>query len=177
MTCCHCKKNDATKSYETIRGGKRVTSYYCLECYRKLVAEENADAPNACPYCGTTLSEFLKSKLVGCAYCYRTLQSTVFSAAWKMQGARGSHCGKTPPTDADESLRVFPFFRADASETEKARFARQCNELELIVQRLQEEGDFAEAKEYADKLSRMKSKSAIEEEFVWGAPLHLSKRP
>ena len=65
-------------------------------------------------------------------------------------------------------------FRAQAVAL--ARFERQCNELEVIISKLKAENNFEDAKGYADKLSSMRSKSSIEEEFVWRTRPNSSKR-
>lgn len=90
----------------------------------------------------------------------------------KMQGQKRAHCGKTPPLEMDEAFEEGFEFDSEfkAQKIAQARLERQCNELNLIIKKLQDEGDFAQAKEYADKLSRMKSNAAVEEEFVWNAP-------
>ena len=175
MACCHCKRNDATTSYEEIKKGRKTTSYYCLQCYQKLFLDLRATEDgnsSVCPYCGASMEEFRKSKLVGCAYCYRTMQAELMPSIVKMQGQKRAHCGKTPPLEMDEafeeSFEFDPEFKAQ--KIAQARLERQCNELNLIIKKLQDEGDFAQAKEYADKLSRMKTNAAVEEEFVWNAP-------
>ena len=91
----------------------------------------------------------------------------------KMQGQKKAHCGKMPPLDMETATDVGRYFDEDVKIALKAkqdRLERQCNELTLIIQKLQKEGKHAAAKEYAYKLSSMKSKSEIEEEFVWIAP-------
>lgn len=181
MACGYCKKKDATKTYEEIKNGKAVVEYYCLDCYHKLFLDtqeaEGERSLSACPYCGTTLSEFRAGKLVGCAYCYRMMSAGIMPSVFKMQGKK-AHRGKTPPLEMDEAFgEDFEFDAGFKAQTvARARFERQCNELNLIIKKLQDEGNYADAKEYADKLSQMKSKSAIEEEFVWRAPRNLSKR-
>ena len=61
MLCAKCRKNQATKTYEQMRKGKKEVSYYCLDCYHKsfLCDEENSLAfvYSACSYCGTTAEE------------------------------------------------------------------------------------------------------------------------
>ena len=59
MLCGKCKKNQATKTYETLKNGKKQTEYFCLECYHKgFVYVEEGEALSACPYCGTTVAQF-----------------------------------------------------------------------------------------------------------------------
>ena len=61
MACGHCGKNQAVKTYEEIKNGKKKLEYYCLDCYHRLFlyAEEaeGVGALSACPYCGTTKAE------------------------------------------------------------------------------------------------------------------------
>ena len=77
----------------------------------------------------------------------------------KMQGVE-THQGKRPP----------PEFSEDGKEedgTLSAKCRRQCRELEYIIEKLKAEGNYEGAEGYAAKLSRMKSKLAVEEDFVW----------
>lgn len=177
MLCCHCNNNQATKTYEQIKNGKSVTEYYCLECYHRLflVADEAEGemSLSACPYCGTTVEEAQSTKLVGCAYCYRTLQQALTPTIVKMQGVE-IHKGKRPPAENLETSSETA--EQDPTEIEKARYARQCRELTFIIEKLKSEHNFKDAKGYADKLSRMRSKLKIEEDFVWRGSTKVPKR-
>ena len=169
-------------SYEEIKGGKKTTVYYCLDCHRKLFLDvefmREDEAFSSCPYCGMTMEEFQKGKLVGCAHCYRTMRMGIMPSVLKMQGQKKAHCGKTPPLEMDDAFDDGFEFDAEfkTQKVAQTRYERQCNELNLIIKKLQDEGNFSEAKEYADKLSRMRSNATIEEEFVWRMPRNLSKR-
>lgn len=177
MRCSGCGQNQAVKTYEEIKHGKKTVEYYCLECYHKLFLDEKTterESLTACPYCGMTATEFRSGKLVGCAYCYRTMGDTVLPTVTKMQGEK-SHRGKTPPFLEEVGKETFGFMQS-ALDIEQARYERQCNELQLIIDKLKAEGNYADAKGYADKLSVMKSKQAVEEEFVWRTRRNLSKR-
>ena len=59
MLCGNCKKNQATKTYEQIKKGKKTVDYYCMDCYARLFisADENVGGLTVCPYCGTTAEE------------------------------------------------------------------------------------------------------------------------
>ena len=86
MLCGYCRKNQATKTYEQIKKGKKTVEYYCLDCYHRLfVTTDETDLATVCPYCGTTAEEVKKRNLVGCAYCYTTLKGTLFPVIAKMQ--------------------------------------------------------------------------------------------
>lgn len=156
MLCVNCKKNQATKTYEQIKKGKRETSYYCLECYHKffLDSEENDEERlSACPHCGLTVSEFKKRNLVGCAYCYRALKHVVHPATVKFQGSE-LHKGKTPFEGTGEKERLE-------------------YELRTIIHKCTAEGNFKRAKECEERL--IKLQNGEEEEYVW-QHLPLSKQ-
>ncbi|MBQ9713985.1 MAG: hypothetical protein IJV83_01545 [Clostridia bacterium] len=182
MACGYCGKNQAVKTYEEIKNGKKQVEYYCLDCYHQLFLyadEAEGDLSlSACPYCGTSLAEVKRSKLVGCANCYKTMSSALTPVITKMQGEK-AHCGKTPPLEgfgeSNDGVRlVLKGYREQAVAL--ARFERQCKELEVIIAKLKDEDNYEDAKGYADKLSKMRSRSAIEEEFVWRTRPNSSKQ-
>ncbi len=166
MLCYQCKKNEATKVYEFVKDEKREKRNYCLSCYIRLFVEDKADVAEnvtpVCPYCGSTIDEILAEKMVGCAYCYRMLADEMQPIISKMQRSLKPHVGKRPTTDVTEQD-----LEAGNDPIVLTRCNRQCYELTLIIQKLTAEGNFDGAKDYADKLSRMRSKTAIEEDFVW----------
>ena len=181
MRCCYCKQKEATKTYEQFKNGKRVVEYYCMDCYDRLfLAEENktdGGKLSVCPYCGITLREVTAGKLVGCAYCYTVMSEGVMPLVLKMQGER-AHAGKTPPLEYGETQYGGEVYDETLRKkaVEKARFERQCNELEIIIAKLKAENNYEDAKGYADKLSSMRSNASIEEEFVWRTRRSLSKQ-
>ena len=175
MRCFYCNKNEAVKSYERVKQGKK-REYYCLECYENLFlgVKEGENALESCPYCGTALNEFLSNKLVGCPYCYRTMGAEILPIITKMQNGVCGHRGKTPPlTEKDESEFVQMRFATEAESAayravleRSARFERQKKELELLIKHLKRTGAAREA-EYSEKLERMKRTGEVEEEIVW----------
>lgn len=181
MRCCHCKQKEATKSYEQLKKGKSVVEYYCMDCYHRLFLDETAktdgDKLSVCPYCGISLQEITAGKLVGCAHCYSTMHEGVTPLVIKMQGDR-AHAGKTPPLEYGETQYGGEVYDDTLRKKaiEKARFERQCNELEIIISKLKAENNYEDAKGYADKLSSMRSNASIEEEFVWRTRRTLSKQ-
>ena len=100
MRCECCEQNEATKTYAKIKDGEKTMGYYCMDCFQRLFispdfADEGASL-SACPYCGMTLDEVRAGKIVGCAYCYRTMRTGIFPIVTKMQGD-GAHTGAKPP--------------------------------------------------------------------------------
>ncbi len=178
--CQCCKKNHAARSYEPDKRDPSKREFYCLECYDRLFIRADGGDRATCPYCGTTLAEVMKSKLVGCAHCYTMMSTGVTPMVQKMQGDR-VHNGKTPPLEGEYGNpqgymdSVSAEFREKA--VAKARFHRQCHELEIIIEKLKAEGNFEDAKGYGEKLTAMKSRSTIEEDFVWRKRRSSLKQP
>ena len=147
MLCGNCKKNQATKTYEQIKKGRSEIEYYCLDCYQKLfmnAEEADGSMPSACPYCGTTATEFRKRNLVGCAYCYQVLKGIIYPVVSKMQGGQ-RHTGKKPQGGTGIEKRL--------------------NELQLLAEKNRENGNKTAAKEYEAQYLRLKQNG--EEEYVW----------
>ena len=158
MLCEYCKKNQATKTYEQIKKGKRDVTYYCLECFHKLfldVEMEGGASRGDCPYCGMTFAEFKKRNLVGCAKCYESMQVHLLPVITKMQGGQ-IHQGKHP------------------FETESERVELRLLELKALVEKYKEEKDFESARAYEERLVQLEN--GIEEDYVWRNRLLLSKQ-
>lgn len=160
MLCQHCKKNQATKTYEQTKKGKREVAYFCLECYHKIFlcadGEDEGTPRTVCPYCGTTATEFKKRNLVGCANCYTTLASYVYPVIMKMQGEE-VHKGEKP-------------FKKDESEQSEKRLY----ELKTLSKKYKDEQDYESARAYEERLVRLEN--GLEEDYVWRNRLLLSKR-
>ncbi len=155
MLCAKCKKNQATKTYELIKNSKKETVYYCLECYHNdFVCVETESTLSACPYCGTTVTQFKKTSLVGCAQCYQTLSHAVFPLVTKMQGGE-KHRGKR------------------AYETEQERIERRRKELDIMANKYYLENDDKAAAVYEEKIDELRAQKAGE--VIWHSR-HLSKQ-
>lgn len=140
MLCGNCRKNQATKTYEQIKKGKRETAYYCLDCYHKLFlnAETDGKTPVACPYCGTAVSEFKRRKIVGCANCYETLQNAILPVVVKMQGGE-IHKGRKP------------------FEYQVERLEKRLGELRTLAKKCREKRDYDGARMYEEEMLRLQS--------------------
>ena len=179
MACGYCGKNQAVKTYEEIKGGKKRTEYYCLDCYRRLFlytdGAEGELSLSACPYCETTVAEIKRTKIVGCANCYKALSDSLLPSIVKMQGVK-AHRGKNPPLETVD-LDEFLFEEDREKAIERARMQKRCNELEVIIAKLKSENNYEDARGYADKLSLLRAEESIEEEFVWRTRRNLSNQP
>ena len=180
MACCYCQKNDAVGRYINVKRGKQVEETYCLDCYEKFflyATKKEGEALSVCPYCNTTVEEFKKTKLVGCAKCYETLTAAIEPVVIKMQGKK-AHNGKTPIFDFtyDEGLGESKEEKLKEALAE-ASFQRQCVELECLISKLFAEKDEKGMKVYADKLSQMRFNEKLEGGEVWRGRLNTrSKR-
>ena len=158
MLCGNCKKNQATKTYEQIKKGKKEISYYCLSCYHQtfLCVDEESETQvfSACPYCGTSVADFKKRNLVGCAHCYTMLSSAVLPVVVKMQGGK-LHKGKSPYENAGDAV------------------SRRIGELTALEKKYEREHDNISASRCRGQIARLSS--GAEEEFEWHSH-NLSKR-
>ncbi|MBQ8291507.1 MAG: hypothetical protein IJX88_03230 [Clostridia bacterium] len=156
MLCGKCKKNQATKSYEQIKNGKKSLEYYCLDCYHRLFLDVGeSTGTTVCPYCGVTADEVKRRNIVGCAMCYESLKDALYPIVTKLQGGQ-KHKGKKPVGDKSEDIR------------------RRCYELRAIADKLNAEGDFDGARAYVECL--VKLQRGEEEEYVWRKHPLLYKR-
>ncbi len=171
--CQHCKRKTAVRTYVDPLL-PLVEEEYCLDCYAQRILEEGeGESLTACPYCGTTLSEVELGKLVGCAHCYRAMQTGLLPLVRKMQGGK-AHTGKTPPIEAYEQKDLPEGYRR--RQIERARYERQRLELQIIIENLTAKERYEEARGYAEKLAAMNDKSTVEEDFVWRTRQISSKR-
>lgn len=158
MLCANCKKNQATKSQETIKKGTLITEYFCLDCYEKLFHSDKhleSAQGEVCPYCGMTAEMLKKRQLVGCAMCYQALGLVTDAMVKKMQGEQ-THDGKSPVGGQSESV------------------ARRCGELKLLIEKSNKEKNFSLSRTYTEQLIRLQT--GLEEEYVWQKHLNLSKK-
>lgn len=145
MLCCHCKKNQATKSRERVlAGGKAEAGYFCLDCYHKLFEQERGEGARTdcvCARCGTTADEFLRTKLVGCVECYQNLADWVLPVLEKMQGCDG-HVGGGEPI------------------SERERLGKRAHELQILLDKRKAEFDFEEQEKKAREIAELREKIA-----------------
>ncbi len=131
MICGKCGKNQAQKY---ILQGKEI--FLCAECRRK---------EGVCPECGTLLSEFQKTGLAGCAYCYTAFRDEVLAMLGKMQGST-RHLGKVQserPLDRYEETR---------------ELVREHDYVKSKLERAILNGDFADADSLKAQLESLNKK-------------------
>lgn len=144
MLCDKCKKNQAIRTYEQTRNGRVERVRYCLQCDPAMWEGD------ACPYCGTTVAEFKKTKLVGCAKCYQTLARDIAPVVERMQcviGTTGCHKGKV------------------AYHNKQERIKQRCMELSTLAEQRYSENDDRGAGVYEERIDMLRA--GLEEDFVW----------
>ena len=143
MDCFYCGK--PASAYVINIGGKEETVNLCAECYRKMKRKEDTSAQNVkrCPSCGTTLADFRRTGLLGCAECYREFRADILPAVRTVQKGI-CHEGKEPIVSV----------REDYTDV----FVREGLKTEL-EQALREK-DYDEAKRLRDALKRLNGSGA-----------------
>jgi protein arginine kinase activator len=63
-----------------------------------------------CPKCSHALSEFYKTGMLGCPYCYKAFATELVAVLNKVQGAT-VHTGKSPVIDSVEKELMFEYGR------------------------------------------------------------------
>ena len=178
MRCCYCNKNEAVRSYVSMKNGQPTKAFYCLACYEKLflcVKEtEGESSLSVCPYCGTTIEEFFSSQLVGCPHCYQALESSIHAGIVQMQNGLCGHRGKTPSLSEEGETRLNKESFSTKEELDLLhtklikleKFNKQKKELEILIKHLGGINQKRE-REYKEKLQRMLATGEGGDEIVW----------
>ena len=114
MQCSNCNINSATKKCSAVINSIEKELYLCDECYERLYnhifqTDSNffgnifgnafggyiATSEKVCKNCGTKFSEFEKTGIAGCAYCYDAFSKEIEGYILKQQG-KAVHIGKSP---------------------------------------------------------------------------------
>lgn len=120
MQCQNCHKKTATIHLTEIVNGQRSEIHLCETCAQKqglavkaqmplnelletlLSAQSETEeetettADTACPYCGMTIKNFLKTSLLGCANDYEVWEKALRPVLERSHAGRTTHCGKIP---------------------------------------------------------------------------------
>lgn len=131
MLCDVCKKNNASVHITKVVNGEKQEINVCEVCAKdvegfnfigdmSMMTDFNFSSilgglmdyinktPSrieevSCKNCGVTLREFKQTGVLGCADCYKNLQSTVSSVVNRVQG-RAEHKGKIPKKQGKEII-------------------------------------------------------------------------
>ncbi len=152
MICTVCG-SDRAKNFVRKMDGREVTLTLCPNCYARLYPEqESADlftsfvghaptgaADKACKVCGTTLADFRRTGLLGCAACYEAFREELLPTIRYVQG-KLMHEGKSPSGAAERNFdNVMDLARAQEelrAEIGRAERARDDEEVKRLKARL-----------------------------------------
>ncbi len=161
MICANCGEDSAQLFKRTV-DGKELSLVLCPVCYKKLYPEGDAAdmfthflgntgarRSKACPSCGTTLGEYRKTGLLGCADCYTAFREELLSSIRFIQ-RDVVHRGKQPDDLAgskyDEARELILEQESVRAEIDRALLSGDYKKAEALRLRL---------KEIDDKLSNM----------------------
>lgn len=120
MLCEECNMRPAEVTVTTVIGEEKTVRHLCRECMKKYqngdmtalmaailssMTKKSADPDIACESCGTTLSQFRKSGVLGCAECYQAFKEELRPLFARIQG-RAQHAGRRPPSSPEEMERI-----------------------------------------------------------------------
>lgn len=92
-----------------------------------------------CPYCGSKLSVYYKTGMLGCPECYDWFENEIDQTLQSVQGST-KHIGKRPKYSATEKALIEDYARY-LSEKEKALISGRFEDVKKITSILNDIGD------------------------------------
>lgn len=149
MLCSACGRNPA-KTYLKRTGDKELKLELCPACYQALYPERQSDdfftsflgnvgsGKKECSACGSTLEDYRRTGLLGCAYCYTAFRDEILPTISFIQG-KVRHEGKEPSAGAAEKYdMVREIAYQQENLREKIRLAKEAGD-EDEVRRLKQQ--------------------------------------
>lgn len=156
MQCTVCGSDRARKFTRKAEDGKELKLVLCPDCYARLYPVEESDdfitsfvgqtrgaSSMACPECGTTLDDFRRTGLLGCAHCYTAFLEELLPTIRYLQG-KSEHEGQ-PPAEGKDYGEVF-------------ELVKQQEELKMRIEDAERAGDEGEARSLRAELVRVNKK-------------------
>lgn len=183
MLCEKCHKREARVYYTEIVGGKKKEQYLCETCasqYTSFQIEKNGvdaglsgllgsilsnyygekketpvntEKTAACPGCGMTYEEILKTGKLGCAECYHNFGEMIERTLRQIQGA-DTHIGKRP------NSRTIKEIQREPETVGKEKELSQIEKLGFQLQQAIEKEEFEEAARLRDEIKSLKKEAA-----------------
>ena len=149
MLCTNCKKREAT---HTVCENDGEELHLCDGCFERLggAAAYLGDGPDffvnflppekdvalKCPVCGTTLSDYTRTGLVGCAACYDTFRDELMPVIRRIHG-RTQHEGKRP-LGSDKLFELLDALKGLRTDLERALREKRMKDAERINRDIRE---------------------------------------
>lgn len=151
MLCTNCGENPARLYVKKTADGE-TDLWLCPDCYSALYCGSEDDllasmlkedgGKKTCPNCGTTLDDFRRTNLLGCAYCYTAFRTELTPTIRAIQG-KLHHVGKVPAEiDAEkyDTLRRLVYeqeaVREQLQEAERTGDNERARHLRLRLEEL-----------------------------------------
>ncbi|MBX3317508.1 MAG: UvrB/UvrC motif-containing protein [Phycisphaeraceae bacterium] len=104
---CQCGEREATIHEVVIKAGRKVERHLCEVCARQagmdvgtpatpVVAKVTVVQGPTCDACGTSISEFRHTGLLGCPACYRRFETQLTPLLERAHEGGTHHVGKVP---------------------------------------------------------------------------------
>lgn len=87
-----------------------------------------------CNQCGTRLSDFYNTGMLGCPYCYKAFENQVVSTLYKIQG-KTFHVGKTPNVSSLEKELLAEYQRL-IMEKERATIEGRFSDIRALAEQI-----------------------------------------
>ena len=155
MLCQHCRKNQATVNFIEKINGETFELHLCGSCYAykygEFESEYNGallnglfDSParkgKTCKVCGTRLSDYEKTGLLGCASCYDVFKEELMPSIVRIHG-KGEHVGK-----------------AGGDHSSEHDLRRTLSELQEKLEAALQSGDYLRAGRHNEQMKIIKKK-------------------
>ena len=174
MLCDECNNNHATVHLVSIVNGEKQERNLCADCARKLGTNSfspfcwgdmfafaptpSRSQPKKCSSCGTTLDEFERTGMLGCAQCYIDLREGILPVIKRLQG-RVQHVGRAPlgyeaaklkePEDVQQKEQI----KEEGAEGKAARISALKEALKQAV----DNEEFEKAAELRDSIRALEN--------------------
>lgn len=146
MLCDNCRKKFAV---HTVNSGESEL-HLCSDCFERLgyaagfVGEDifeqfcpkGEEEKRRCPACGTSLAEYSRTGLVGCAACYEAFREELSPVIARIHG-RTQHTGKRPLGD-DVHFELLAEQKSLRAELERALKERRMKDAEQLNRAIRE---------------------------------------
>lgn len=171
MLCDECKKNQAVMHYVSIVNGVKTEHDLCGSCASQMGmmsfspftwgdlfphAIQSQNVQIQCGKCGTTLTQFKKTGMLGCARCYEDLRAGIEPLMRQVQKGL-EHVGRTPMGFEAAKLP------SPGQTTPAAPIVSKRDELNNQMRLAIAREDFEEAARLRDALKALRQPDAKEE--------------
>lgn len=146
MLCQRCKKNKSDIDFVEDVGGMRLEVHLCAPCYADMFSGLNPTpefdellkgarkpAQKTCPVCGTTIEDYNRTGLLGCASCYDVFKKELYPVIERIQG-KVRHVGASSANN--DALGLHRQLKNLQEQLEKALKERRFEEAGVLNRKI-----------------------------------------